>query len=121
MWVLPKGGLAVRELHRAIKGYAKLKGNSSRMEKLTLTEFADDATLRLPLIYLMDCSVNDCGSIIMPILQVQVILILFQRLSFLSCLLIGIGANYMNPATLTGLGFCHVCCFSRLSIHHISN
>ncbi|XP_073055778.1 uncharacterized protein [Primulina eburnea] len=61
--------LVVRELHRAIKGYAKLKANGSRMEKLTLTEFADDATLRLPLIYMMDCSLNDCGSIIIPILQ----------------------------------------------------
>ncbi|XP_073136142.1 uncharacterized protein [Henckelia pumila] len=71
--------LVVRELHRAIKGYAKLKANSSTIEKLTLTEFADDATLRLPLIYMMDCSQNDCGSIIIPILQREIypLLLLF--------------------------------------------
>lgn len=35
-----------------------------------VAEHVLDAALKLPLIYMMDCTRNDCGFIIRPILQV---------------------------------------------------
>ncbi|GFP83030.1 upf0301 protein ct0663 [Phtheirospermum japonicum] len=78
--------LVVREVYRGVKGYANMKINSSK-EKLMLTVIlmllcadsdrwlrcvagyvADDA-LKLPLIYMMDCTRNDCGWIVKTIPQ----------------------------------------------------
>ncbi|KAL8534921.1 hypothetical protein ACS0TY_010817 [Phlomoides rotata] len=68
--------LVVREVYRAVKGYANMKTNSSMKEKLMLM---GDAMLKLPLIYMMDCTRNDCSFIIKPILQREVypVLLLF--------------------------------------------
>ncbi|KAL7090687.1 hypothetical protein ACP275_12G057200 [Erythranthe tilingii] len=72
--------LVVREVYRAVKAYANMKINSSRKEILTLAdEHVADVVLKLPLIYMMDCTQNDCSSIIKPILQREVypLLLLF--------------------------------------------
>ncbi|KAI3467871.1 hypothetical protein Pfo_024534 [Paulownia fortunei] len=72
--------LVVREVYRAVKGYANMKINSSKKEKLMLTgEYVADAVLKLPLIYMMDCTRNDCSLITKPILQREVypLLLLF--------------------------------------------
>lgn len=71
--------LVVREVYRAVKGYAYMKTNSSRKEKLILMEEnVLDAVLKLPLIYMMDCTRNDCGFIIKPIQrEVYPLLLLF--------------------------------------------
>ncbi|KAL3830652.1 hypothetical protein ACJIZ3_019454 [Penstemon smallii] len=62
--------LVVREVYRAIKGCAKMKRNSSWKENLTSTsEYVEDIALKLPLIYMMDCTQNDCSLIIKPTLQ----------------------------------------------------
>ncbi|KAL0420429.1 UNVERIFIED_CONTAM: hypothetical protein Slati_3065800 [Sesamum latifolium] len=70
--------LIVREVYRAVKSYANIKINNTRKEKM-LTEYVGDATLNLPLIYMMDCTLNDCSLIIKPILQREVypLLLLF--------------------------------------------
>ncbi|KAL3655886.1 hypothetical protein CASFOL_000282 [Castilleja foliolosa] len=57
--------LVVREVYRSVKGYANVKINSSK-EKLMLT---GDDVLKLPLIYMMDCTRNDCGWIVKTIPQ----------------------------------------------------
>ncbi|KAH6815330.1 hypothetical protein C2S51_020150 [Perilla frutescens var. frutescens] len=69
----------VREVYRAVKGYAYMKTNSSRKEKLVLmAEHVLDELLKLPLIYMMDCTRNDCGFIIRPIQrEVYPLLLLF--------------------------------------------
>ncbi|PIN15157.1 Protein disulfide-isomerase [Handroanthus impetiginosus] len=71
--------LVVREVYRAVKSYANMKMNSSRKEKLMLTEYVEDDILKLPLIYMMDCTRNDCSFIVKPILQREVypLLLLF--------------------------------------------
>ncbi|XP_057773972.1 uncharacterized protein LOC130993201 isoform X3 [Salvia miltiorrhiza] len=70
----------VREVYRAVKSYAYMKTNSSRKDKLVMAaEHTLDVVLKLPLIYMMDCTRNDCGFIIRPILQREVypLLLLF--------------------------------------------
>ncbi|KAL0336640.1 UNVERIFIED_CONTAM: hypothetical protein Sradi_4875900 [Sesamum radiatum] len=62
--------LIVREVYRAVKSYGNIKINSTRKEKLMLTEYVGDAALNLPLIYMMDCTLNDCSLIVKPILQI---------------------------------------------------
>ncbi|XP_011075278.1 uncharacterized protein LOC105159789 isoform X2 [Sesamum indicum] len=71
--------LIVREVYRAVNSYANIKINSTRKEKLMLTEYVGDAALNLPLIYMMDCTLNDCSLIVKPILQKEVypLLLLF--------------------------------------------
>ncbi|KAL0283450.1 UNVERIFIED_CONTAM: hypothetical protein Sangu_2889200 [Sesamum angustifolium] len=71
--------LIVREVYRALKSYGNIKINSTRKEKLMLTEYVGDAALNLPLIYMMDCTLNDCSLIVKPILQREVypLLLLF--------------------------------------------
>ncbi|KAK4403157.1 hypothetical protein Sango_1056400 [Sesamum angolense] len=71
--------LIVREVYRAVKSYGNIKINSTRKEKLMLTEYVGDAALNLPLIYMMDCTLNDCSLIVKPILQREVypLLLLF--------------------------------------------
>ncbi|KAL6527811.1 hypothetical protein OROMI_029622 [Orobanche minor] len=61
----------VREVYRAVKGYAYMKTNNSRKNKLVvMAEQNLDVVLKLPHIYMMDCTRNDCGFITRPILQV---------------------------------------------------
>ncbi|KAG6426657.1 hypothetical protein SASPL_110884 [Salvia splendens] len=70
----------VREVYKSVKSYAYMKTNSSRKVKSVLeAEHTHDVVLKLPLIYVMDCTRNDCGFIIRPILQREVypLLLLF--------------------------------------------
>ncbi|KAL2518551.1 ThioThioredoxin-like fold [Abeliophyllum distichum] len=61
--------VVVREVYRAIKGYADTERKGLRKEKLMLTGEYVDAVSKLPLIYLMDCMQNDCSLILKPKLQ----------------------------------------------------
>ncbi|GAV66933.1 DUF179 domain-containing protein, partial [Cephalotus follicularis] len=65
--------LVVREAYRAIKGYMKMLNSGSRNEQ---TEFRADNLehdiLKPPLIYLLDCTLNDCNSILKSINQKEV-------------------------------------------------
>ncbi|KAL1550560.1 hypothetical protein AAHA92_18507 [Salvia divinorum] len=73
-------GFVVREVYQAVKSYAYMKTNSSRKVKSVLAaEHTLDVVLKLPLIYMMDCTRNDCGFIIRPIVQREVypLLLLF--------------------------------------------
>ncbi|XP_047959949.1 uncharacterized protein LOC125205170 isoform X2 [Salvia hispanica] len=70
----------VREVYKSVKSYAYMKTNRSRKVKSVLeAEHTHDVVLKLPLIYMMDCTRNDCGFIIRPILQREVypLLLLF--------------------------------------------
>ncbi|KAG8365760.1 hypothetical protein BUALT_Bualt17G0005400 [Buddleja alternifolia] len=72
--------LVVREVYRAINSYEKMKINSSRKEKLMLIgEYVEDVVLKLPLIYMMDCTRNDCSLIVKstPQREVYPLLLLF--------------------------------------------
>ncbi|KAG7979785.1 hypothetical protein I3843_05G148600 [Carya illinoinensis] len=57
--------LVVREVYRAVKGYMNaLMGGSRDVEKLFNSDTSTDALVKLPLIYLMDCTLNDCSFIL---------------------------------------------------------
>lgn len=62
--------LVVREVYRAIKGYSKTLRNGFKNEKLPLNgDEVRNAILKFPVIYLMDCTVNDCSLILKSVLQ----------------------------------------------------
>lgn len=58
--------LVVREVHLAFKGYVRMLKDGIREEKFSLTTDDDmkNSNLKLPLIYLMDCTLNDCSLIL---------------------------------------------------------
>ncbi|XP_075082703.1 uncharacterized protein LOC107779487 isoform X2 [Nicotiana tabacum] len=62
--------LVVREVYRAIKGYTKTLRNGFKNEKLSLNrDEASNANLKFPMIYLMDCTLNDCSPILKSAVQ----------------------------------------------------
>ncbi|XP_057962453.1 uncharacterized protein LOC131154017 isoform X2 [Malania oleifera] len=64
--------LVVREVYRALKGYMnKLKNASEKGEFLFSCDNLEEFMLRLPLIYLMDCTLNDCSLILKSLGQVE--------------------------------------------------
>ncbi|OVA12109.1 Protein of unknown function UPF0301 [Macleaya cordata] len=58
--------LVVREVFRAFKNYIKMLKSESKNQGSIFTDenFKDAATYKLPLIYLMDCTLNDCSSLL---------------------------------------------------------
>lgn len=57
--------LVVREIYQAIKGYMNmLKSGSENGQSIFSSNNSKDATLKLPLIYLMDCTLNECSLIL---------------------------------------------------------
>ncbi|GLT25924.1 hypothetical protein SLA2020_010220 [Shorea laevis] len=63
--------LVVRELYRAIKGYMKMLKSGSGKEQ-TIFSADNSMNMELPLIYLMDCTLNDCNYILKSINQREV-------------------------------------------------
>ncbi|KAK9117889.1 hypothetical protein Scep_015982 [Stephania cephalantha] len=63
--------LVVREVFRAFKGYMNsLKGESRKRDSIFISDNMGGATFtELPLIYLMDCTLNDCTSIMKSFVQ----------------------------------------------------
>lgn len=63
--------LVVREVYHAVKGYDKtLRRNGFKTEKPSLNgDEVSNAILKFPVIYLMDCSLNDCSLILKSVLQ----------------------------------------------------
>ncbi|CAK7337957.1 unnamed protein product [Dovyalis caffra] len=61
--------LIVREVHRAIKGYMNLLKTGSRSGETKLT---GDNPKKLPKIFLMDCTLNDCSLILKSMNQREV-------------------------------------------------
>ncbi|XP_028783756.1 uncharacterized protein LOC114739839 isoform X2 [Neltuma alba] len=57
--------MVVREVHRAFKGYMDmLKSESRNMKAISDHENLDHDTIKLPVIYLLDCTLNDCDLIL---------------------------------------------------------
>ncbi|KAK6796147.1 hypothetical protein RDI58_003848 [Solanum bulbocastanum] len=62
--------LVVREVYRAIKGYNRTLMNRFKTQKPSLNgDEVRNAILKFPVIYLMDCTLNDCGLILKSVLQ----------------------------------------------------
>ncbi|XP_059279366.1 uncharacterized protein LOC132033403 isoform X2 [Lycium ferocissimum] len=62
--------LVVREVYRAIKGYNKTLRNGFKNEKLLLNgDEVRNEIPKFPVIYLMDCTLNDCSLILKSVLQ----------------------------------------------------
>ncbi|XP_015895839.3 uncharacterized protein LOC107429633 isoform X2 [Ziziphus jujuba] len=60
--------LVVREVYRAVKGYVNmLRSESSNGKKMLDDDKLKDVLLKFPLIYLLDCTVNDCSLILRSI------------------------------------------------------
>ncbi|KAF3966371.1 hypothetical protein CMV_009525 [Castanea mollissima] len=77
--------LVVREVYRAVKGYMNMLRSGSRNgEKVFNGDNLKDALVELPLIYLMDCTLNDCSLILKSMDQREVYpaLILFPAESW---------------------------------------
>nr|POE59405.1 upf0301 protein [Quercus suber] len=65
--------LVVREVYRAVKGYMNvLRSGSRNGEKVFNGDILKDALVELPLIYLMDCTLNDCSLILKSMDQREV-------------------------------------------------
>ncbi|XP_030960145.1 uncharacterized protein LOC115981869 isoform X3 [Quercus lobata] len=65
--------LVVREVYRAVKGYMNvLRSGSRNGEKVFNGDNLKDALVELPLIYLMDCTLNDCSLILKSMDQREV-------------------------------------------------
>ncbi|KAM4120022.1 hypothetical protein ACJW30_03G102300 [Castanea mollissima] len=65
--------LVVREVYRAVKGYMNMLRSGSRNgEKVFNGDNLKDALVELPLIYLMDCTLNDCSLILKSMDQREV-------------------------------------------------
>ncbi|XP_024031765.1 uncharacterized protein LOC21398092 [Morus notabilis] len=65
--------LIVRELYRATRGYiSTIKSGSANVETMFHGENLKDVKLKLPLIYLLDCTLNDCSLILRSINQTEV-------------------------------------------------
>ncbi|XP_054825779.1 uncharacterized protein LOC129323201 isoform X2 [Prosopis cineraria] len=63
----------VREVHRAFKGYMDILKSGSRNTKSTSDhENLDYDTIKLPVIYLLDCTLNDCDLILKSVTQREV-------------------------------------------------
>ncbi|XP_051116151.1 uncharacterized protein LOC127241265 isoform X2 [Andrographis paniculata] len=74
--------LVVREVYRAVKTYTSTKINIPRKDELMPRgEYVEDASSKLPLIYMMDCTQNDCSSIIKSFGQRELypLLLLFPK------------------------------------------
>ncbi|XP_022953942.1 uncharacterized protein LOC111456351 [Cucurbita moschata] len=56
--------VVVSEVYRAIQGYANTLTSGRGKEDNMLSEARTDLLSKLPLIYLMDCTLNDCSSIL---------------------------------------------------------
>ncbi|XP_057482113.1 uncharacterized protein LOC130769028 isoform X3 [Actinidia eriantha] len=56
--------LVVREVFRAFKHSATMLKNGPRNEKSVLSDDLGDIALRVPLIYFMDCTLNECSLIL---------------------------------------------------------
>ncbi|EPS64685.1 hypothetical protein M569_10092, partial [Genlisea aurea] len=62
--------LVVREVYRAVRAYADLQISNPRKEKWMVNDdHAEDSASKLPLIYMMDCTLNDCSFITKRALQ----------------------------------------------------
>uniref|UniRef100_A0A2N9GKU3 Thioredoxin domain-containing protein n=1 Tax=Fagus sylvatica TaxID=28930 RepID=A0A2N9GKU3_FAGSY len=65
--------LVVREVYRAVKGYMNMLRSGSRNgEKVFGGDNLKDSLVKLPLIYLMDCTLNDCSLILKSMDQVMI-------------------------------------------------
>lgn len=65
--------LIVRELYRATRGYiGTFKSGSMNDETMFHGDNLKDVKLKLPLIYLLDCTLNDCSLILRSINQAEV-------------------------------------------------
>lgn len=60
--------LTVREVYKAFKHHASLLQNGANKESLLADDLKDVAS-KLPLIYLMDCTLNECSSILRSVAQ----------------------------------------------------
>ncbi|MCL7032753.1 hypothetical protein MKW94_007398 [Papaver nudicaule] len=75
--------LVVREVSRALENYIKMLKRESRNHGSIVEENGEEAaTYELPMVYLMDCTLNDCSSLLKPIGQRELYpaLILFPAL-----------------------------------------
>ncbi|KAJ0974347.1 hypothetical protein J5N97_016312 [Dioscorea zingiberensis] len=60
--------LIVREVYRSLKGFSiLLKNESLRRNSMNIQEKNEGALIGLPFIYLLDCTLNDCGSFLIPL------------------------------------------------------
>lgn len=57
--------LVLREVHSALKGYVRMLKDKPTL----ISDNVEDTILKLPLIYLMDCTLNDCSLILNMSLQ----------------------------------------------------
>ncbi|CAJ1933809.1 unnamed protein product [Sphenostylis stenocarpa] len=65
--------MVVREVYRAIKGYVDmLNRGSQNVEGISDHENLDHVTMKLPVIYLLDCTLNDCDLILKSVDQREV-------------------------------------------------
>ncbi|XVE92887.1 hypothetical protein REPUB_Repub01dG0142400 [Reevesia pubescens] len=64
--------LVVREVYRAIRGYMKMLKSGSGKEQAVFNAENSMINMRLPLIYLMDCTLNDCSLILKSVNQREV-------------------------------------------------
>ncbi|XP_047157124.1 uncharacterized protein LOC124827974 isoform X2 [Vigna umbellata] len=65
--------MVVREVYRAIKGYVNmLNSGSQNVEGISDHENLDHVTMKLPVIYLLDCTLNDCDLILKSLDQREV-------------------------------------------------
>ncbi|XP_022743072.1 uncharacterized protein LOC111294143 isoform X2 [Durio zibethinus] len=64
--------LVVREVYRAISGYMKMLKNGSAKEQAVFNADNSMNNMKLPLIYLMDCTLNDCSLILKSVNQREV-------------------------------------------------
>ncbi|XVF66975.1 hypothetical protein PTKIN_Ptkin10aG0082900 [Pterospermum kingtungense] len=62
--------LVVREVYRAIKGYMQMLKSGSGKEQAMLNADNSMNNMKHPLIYLMDCTLNDCSLILKSLNQV---------------------------------------------------
>ncbi|KAM0950108.1 putative Thioredoxin-like superfamily [Dioscorea sansibarensis] len=65
--------LVVREVYRAFKSFnVLLTKESLRRNSRNIQENNEDTLIGLPSIYLLDCSLNDCGSFLLPLGKVVI-------------------------------------------------
>ncbi|KAJ8759617.1 hypothetical protein K2173_009264 [Erythroxylum novogranatense] len=64
--------LVVREVYRALKGYVKMLKTGSQSEEMVFADDGLNAELKVPKIFLMDCTLNDCRSILNSMKQREV-------------------------------------------------
>ncbi|XP_031371659.1 uncharacterized protein LOC116187181 isoform X2 [Punica granatum] len=65
--------LVVREVHRALKGYMKILETGFEYEKMPfIRDSLENISVKLPFIYLLDCTINDCSFIFKTIKKGEV-------------------------------------------------